>query len=54
MEKFNLFTLAIGNFWDPINDKDFWEATIEVPDIYSLFDLHLFIQEIIDFDNDHL
>lgn len=54
MEDFELFTLTIGNFWDPVDDKNFWEATIEVPDIYSLFDLHLFIQDIVGFDNDHL
>jgi hypothetical protein len=54
MEKFELYTLNIGNFWDPVDDKNFWEAIIEVPDIYSLFDLHLYIQHIINFDNDHL
>jgi hypothetical protein len=54
MEDFELFTLTIGNFWDPVDDKNFWEATIEVSDIYSLFDLHLFIQDITGFDNDHL
>ena len=52
--KFELYTLIIGNFWDPVDDKNFWEAIVEVPDICSLFDLHLFIQKIIDFDNDHL
>ena len=52
--KFELYTLSIGNFWDPVDDKKFWEAIVEVPDICSLFDLHLFIQKIIDFDNDHL
>ena len=30
------------------------EATIEVPDILSLFEFHLFIQHIVSFDNDHL
>jgi hypothetical protein len=52
--KFELFTLNIANIWDPVEDKNFWEATIEVPDICSLFDLHLFIQNIIEFDDDHL
>ena len=52
--KFELYTLSISNFWDPVDDKNFWEANIEVPDICSLFDLHLFIQNIINFDNDHL
>ena len=32
----------------------FWESTIEVPDICTLFDLHLFNQKILDFDNNHL
>ena len=54
MEKFELYTLNVCNFWDPVDDKNFWDAIIEVPDIYSLFDLHLFIQNIINFDNDHL
>ncbi len=52
--KFELYTLSICNFWDPVDDKNFWEAIIEVPDICSLFDLHLFFQNIINFDNDHL
>ena len=52
--EFELYTLSIYNFWDPVDDKHFWEATIEVPDILSLFELHLFIQHIVGFDNDHL
>jgi hypothetical protein len=52
--EFELFTLSVLNIWDPVYNKNFWEATIEVPVIYSLFDLHLFIQKIINFDNDHL
>lgn len=54
MEKFDLLSLSVCNFWDPIDDKNFWEAIIEVPDIYSLYELHLFIQGIVDLDNDHL
>jgi len=54
MADFDLYTLNISNFWDPVEDINFWEATAEVPDICSLFDLHLFIQKVIDFDNDHL
>jgi len=54
MEKFDLVTLIVSNFWDPIEDENFWEATIEVPDSISLFGFHLFIQDIIEFDNDHL
>jgi hypothetical protein len=52
--KFELFTLNIANIWDPVEDKNFWEATIEAPDICSLFDLHLFIQSTINFGDDHL
>jgi hypothetical protein len=52
--KFELFTFAIANTWDPVEDKNFWEATIEVPDIYHLLGLHLFIQNTIGFENDHL
>jgi len=51
---FELYTLNIGNIWDPVEDKNFWEATIEIPDICSLYDFHLFIQNTIGFDNDHL
>ena len=54
MDNFELYTLTIVNFWDPVDDKNFWEATIEVPYICSLFELHLFIQHIVNFDNDHL
>ena len=54
IDNFELYTLKIGNFWDSVDDENFWEATIEVPDICTLFDLHLFIQKILDFDNDHL
>ncbi len=52
--KFELFALNVYNLWDPAYNKNFWEANIEVPDICSLFDLHLFIQKIVNFDNDHL
>lgn len=52
--KVELFTLNIANIWDPVEDKNFWEATIEVPDICSLLNLHLFIQKTINFGNDHL
>ena len=54
MEKFELITLKIFNLWDPVDNKNFWEAIIEVPDTYSLFEFHLFIQHITNFDNDHL
>ena len=54
MDNFDLFALKIFNTWDPVEDKNFWEAIIEVPIHYSLFDFHLFIQDIIDFENDHL
>jgi len=52
--EFELYTLSICNTWDPVYDKSFWEAIIEVPEISTLFDLHLFIQKITNFDNDHL
>jgi hypothetical protein len=54
MENFEIYTLNIFNIWGPVDDKNFWEAVIEVPDICSLFDFHLFIQNILNFDNDHL
>jgi hypothetical protein len=31
-----------------------WKRVIEAPEDMDLFDLHLYIQEIINFDNDHL
>ena len=54
MEDFSLCRLKVFNTWDPIEDRNFWEAEIEMPDNYTLFDLHLYMQQIIDFDNDHL
>ncbi|MDZ7833677.1 MAG: hypothetical protein U5L07_18175 [Desulfobacterales bacterium] len=54
MADFSLCRLKVFNTWDPVEDRNFWEAEIEVPDNYSLFDLHLYMQQIIDFDNDHL
>jgi hypothetical protein len=45
--KFELYTLNMSNVWDPVDDKNFWDAIVEVPDICSLFDF-------INFDNDHL
>lgn len=53
-EEFELYTLDISNLWDPVDNKNFWEATVEVPDICSLYELHQFIQNILDFENDHL
>lgn len=31
-----------------------WERVIEIPETYSLYDLHSYIQKIAEFDNDHL
>ena len=52
--KLNLYTLNICNIWDPHVQDNFWEATIEIPDFCSLFELHIFIQNILNFENDHL
>ena len=30
-----------------------WERVIEIPATHSLYDLHSYIQEIVEFDNDH-
>jgi hypothetical protein len=54
MKNLELITLKIFNTWDPIEDNNFWEAVIEIPVSYSLFDFHLYIQKITDFENDHL
>lgn len=54
MDNLELFTLKIFNIWNPAEDKNFWEAIIEIPVDYSLFDFHLFIQNVIVFENDHL
>ena len=32
MEKFELITLKIFNLWDPVDDKNLWEAVIKVLD----------------------
>jgi len=31
-----------------------WKRVIEIPESAELYDLHLYIQKIINFDNDHL
>ena len=54
MENFELYTLKIANTWDPTDDKNFWECVAEVPDICSLYGLHLFIQDAVQFENDHM
>ncbi|MBT3807306.1 MAG: hypothetical protein HOG03_22345 [Desulfobacula sp.] len=54
MENFELYTLKIFNTWDPTDDKNFWECVVEIPDICSLYQLHLFIQDTVDFENDHM
>lgn len=54
MEKSGLIALKIFNVWDPVENQNFWEAIIEVPSDYSLYDFHLFIQDTIKFENDHL
>ncbi len=54
MKNNELFALKIFNIWDPVEDENFWEAIIEVPVDYSLYEFHLFIQKIINFENDHL
>ncbi len=53
MKIIELISLKIFNLWDPVDDMNFWEATIEIPNTYSLFEFHLFIQRIICFGNDH-
>jgi len=35
-------------------DECFWKRTVEVPEDFSPFDLHFYIQEIIEFDDDHI
>jgi hypothetical protein len=45
MKNLELITLKIFNTWDPVEDKNFWEAVIEIPVSYSLFDFHLYIQK---------
>jgi hypothetical protein len=54
MSNLDLIVLKIFNIWDPVEDKNFWEALFEVPTVCSLYDLHLFIQRTINFENDHL
>ncbi len=48
-----LYTLTIE--LEPyMYDEPEWKRVIEVPEDLDLYDLHLFIQDVIDFDNDHL
>ncbi|AWB68773.1 hypothetical protein C2869_21275 [Saccharobesus litoralis] len=37
-----------------IHAREDWECTFEVPTDWDLVDLHLSIQKLVDFDNDHL
>ncbi len=47
-----IYTLTISFPYD--EDDEPWFKTIEVKDDITLEKLHLYIQEIVDFDNDHL
>ena len=47
-----VFTLTIELIFGQADEC--WKRTIEMPENYSLSDLHFFIQEIIEFDNDHM
>jgi len=49
-----LYELKIDNLYDMAMDKNFWEATVHVPQDFTLHQLHLYIQELVKFDNDHL
>ncbi len=47
-----IFTLTVKlAFWE---QDEAWKRVIEIPENATLFDLHFFIQEIIEFDNDHM
>src|SRR6056297_1693116 len=54
MSNTDLIVLKIFNIWDPAEDRNFWEALTEVPTACTLHDFHLFIQQAINFGNDHL
>ncbi len=47
-----IYTLTIE--LDGFAKDDLWKRVIEVPESMDLYNLHLYIQKIIDFDNDHL
>ncbi|MCP4498811.1 MAG: plasmid pRiA4b ORF-3 family protein [Deltaproteobacteria bacterium] len=47
-----IYTLTISFPYD--EDEETWSKTIEVKEDFTLQDLHQYIQEIVDFDNDHL
>ena len=48
-----IWTLKIECDWGSYLEDD-WIRIIEIDSETSLYDLHLFIQKIVDFDNDHL
>lgn len=54
MKPVQLYELEIYNCYDPIQNKNFWKATIHVPITLTLSSFHYFIQNLINFDNDHL
>ena len=47
-----VFTLTIEVIFGAADEG--WKRVIEIPENFSLSGLHLFIQEIVDFDNDHM
>ena len=47
-----IYTLTIGLvFWE---EDEGWKRVIELPEDATLSDLHRFIQDIVEFDNDHM
>ena len=51
MKQIYTLTIEFEHFWD---EDDEWRRVVEVEDSMELYDLHLFIQEVVEFDNDHL
>ena len=47
-----VYTLTISFPYD--EDEETWSKTIEVKEDFTLQNLHRYIQEIVDFDDDHL
>lgn len=47
-----VFTLTIELIFGEVDEA--WKKVIEIPENAALSDLHLFIQKIIEFDNDHM
>jgi hypothetical protein len=49
-----LYELKINTISNVDSGQNFWEATVHLPQDFTLHQFHLYIQDLVKFDNDHL